>query len=204
MMRINAKGITDEVPLVLHSSIGYFNYKNNNKLYEFYPTEDKVTLKVSTLTPKDNPHINRLSYIRNENGKLYLDGYSYIQQVNIPSQTDIIQKIKFVNTSTLQQVLTFDLPTFYSTAASKDPNHGNNVYNYDWAKYRGSVDISSLPVGEYYLKIYTNSKGYQFDTIATIHSGVQNFNIKTNGKTISFNRVTYEGISTFKVIVTNN
>ena len=204
MMRINAKGITDEVPLILHSSIGYFNYKNNNKLYEFYPTEDKVTLKVSTLTPKDNPHINRLSYIRNENGKLYLDGYSYIQQVNIPSQTDIIQKIKFVNTSTLQQVLTFDLPTFYSTAATKDPNHGNNVYNYDWAKYRGSVDISSLPVGEYYLKIYTNSKGYQFDTIATIHSGVQNFNIKTNGKTISFNRVTYEGISTFKVIVTNN
>lgn len=204
IMRVNAKGITDEVPLILHSSIGYFNYKNNNKLYEFYPTTSGVTLKVSTLSPKDNPHINRLSYIRNENGMLYLDGYSYIQHVNIPSQTDIIQKIKFVNTSTLQQVLTFDLPTFYSTAATKDPNHGNNVYNYDWAKYRGSIDISSLPIGEYYIKIYTNSKGYQFDTIATIHSGVQDFNIKTNGKTISFNRVTYEGISTFKVAVTNN
>ena len=133
-------------------------------------------------------HVNRISAFKAQDGELYVDGYSYIRGVNIPNKSDIIQKLKFIDSSTGKQVLTFNLPNFYSTAASKDPNHGAGEYNYDWAKFKGSIDISSLPSGEYYIKIYTNAKGSKFDEIVTFHSSIQKFDLLVNNKLFRFER----------------
>lgn len=148
-------------------------------------------------------HVNRISAFKAQDGELYVDGYSYIRGVNIPNKSDIIQKLKFIDSSTGKQVLTFNLPNFYSTAASKDPNHGAGEYNYDWAKFKGSIDISSLPSGEYYIKIYTNAKGSKFDEIVTFHSSIQKFDLLVNNKLFRFERDKIKGRDTLKLMVSD-
>lgn len=148
-----------------------------------------------------NAHVKRISYFRPENGKLYVDGYSYIKGINIPNQSNIIQKLKFVDVNTGKQVKTYELPNFYSTAASIDKNHGAGIYNYDWAKFRGYIDISDLAKGEYYIKIYTNAKGNQYDEIINFHSSIQNFSFVNKGKTFTFERVRVNNTSTLKLTV---
>ena len=146
-------------------------------------------------------HVKRVSYFRAENWQLYIDGYSYIRGINIPNQSDIIQKLKFVDVESGKQIKTYELPNFYSTAASKDPNHGAGIYNYDWAKFKGDLDVSDLPIGEYYIKIYTNAKGNKYDEIIAFHSSITDFSFKAAGKTFSFKRVEVDGVGTLKLIV---
>lgn len=149
-------------------------------------TEEDITNFTMALT-KEN-HIKRISKFYVENNKLLYDGYSYIQGVNIPNQKDIIQKLKFVDANTGKQVQTFTLNNFYSSAVSQDPNHGNSQYNYDWAKFKGTLDISSLAIGEYKIKIYTNAKGNQYDEIINFHSSIGDFKFSSRGKIFSFIR----------------
>ena len=108
-----------------------------------------MVVSPNALVEASSNYVNRVSHFSAVNGEISLDGYSYVKGVAIPNQSDVIQKLKFVNTETGKQVLTFNISNFYSTAVTKDPNHGNNKVNYDWAKFKDVIDISSLPVGEY-------------------------------------------------------
>lgn len=146
-------------------------------------------------------HVNRISYFRPEGNGLYIDGYSYVSTVNIPKKTDIIQKLKFVDASTGKQVKTYQISNFYSTAASKDPNHGNGIYNYDYAKFRQTINVDDLPKGEYNIKIYTNAKGNQYDEIIAFHTSIGNFTMNRSGKTYIFERAKVKGVNTLKLIV---
>lgn len=146
-------------------------------------------------------HVNRISYFRKEGNGLYIDGYSYVSTVNIPKKTDIIQKLKFVDANTGKQVKTYQISNFYSTAASKDPNHGNGIYNYDYAKFRQTINVDDLPKGEYNIKIYTNAKGNQYDEIIAFHTSIGNFTMTRNGKTYTFERAKVKGVNTLKLTV---
>ena len=194
----NAKGNAYDEIITFHSSITGFSFVNQQKQFNFVREGQTLKLKVTTdETSMVDSHVKRISRFSAENGLLVYDGYSYIKGVHIPNQSDIIQKLKFVDTKTFKQVKTYQLNNYYSTAASKDPNHGNNVMNYDWAKFKGTLDISDLDYGEYYIKIYTNAKGNKYDEIINFHSSIQDFSFKTNGKQFNFIR---EG-STLKLSV---
>lgn len=206
----NAKGYTYDEIINFHTSITDFSFMNGSKIYAFNRTtvEGIKTLQLQVIDTADtvigpDDHIKRVSYFRPENNKLYIDGYSYVRGINIPNKSDIIQKLKFVNVITGKQVKTYELPNYYSTAASKDPNHGNNIYNYDWAKFKGYLDIRDLPVGEYYIKIYTNAKKHAFDEIIAFHSSIGDFTFQINGKKFEFIRIDVNGIGTLKLHVYN-
>ena len=194
----NAKGNAYDEIITFHSSITGFSFVNQQKQFNFVREGQTLKLKVTTdEASMADPHVKRISKFSVENGLLAYDGYSYIKGVHIPNQNDIIQKLKFVDTVSGKQVKTYQLNNYYSTAASKDPNHGNNVMNYDWAKFKGTLDISDLDYGEYYIKIYTNAKGNKYDEIINFHSSLQDFSYEANGKKFNFIR---EG-STFKLVV---
>lgn len=194
----NAKGNAYDEIITFHSSITGFSFVNQQKQFNFVREGQTLKLKVTTDEASMlDPHVKRISKFSVDNGLLVYDGYSYIKGVHIPNQSDVIQKLKFVDTETLKQVKTYQLNNYYSTAASKDPNHGNNVINYDWAKFKGTLDISDLDYGEYYIKIYTNAKGNKYDEIINFHSSINDFSYETNGKKFNFIR---EG-STFKLVV---
>ena len=194
----NAKGNAYDEIITFHSSITGFNFVNQQKQFNFVREGQTLKLKVTTdEASMVDPHVKRISKFSVDNGLLVYDGYSYIKGVHIPNQSDVIQKLKFVDTETLKQVKTYQLNNYYSTAASKDPNHGNNVINYDWAKFKGTLDISDLDYGEYYIKIYTNAKGNKYDEIINFHSSIMDFSYEANGKKFNFTR---EG-STFKLVV---
>ena len=201
----NAKGIKAETVINFHSSITDMSFESNDKLFSFIREGNTLILKVKNIPLKvEQVHINRLSDISSQNGQLYLNGYSYVKRIDIPNQKDIIQKLKFVDINTGKQVKTYQLSNYYSTAASKDPNHGAGIYNYDWAKFKGYIDVKDLPIGEYYIKIYTNAKNNKYDEIIAVHSGISDFSFKANGKTYKFVRETVNSVSSFKVIVTEN
>ena len=189
----NAKGNKYDEVIDFHSSISDFSFQSNGKEYKFVREGSTLRLTVT----RENPHVKRVSYFRAENEKLYIDGYSYIKGIHIQNQSDIIQKLKFVDSDSGKQVKTYELPNYYSTAASKDPNHGAGIYNYDWAKFKGYLDVSDLPTGAYYIKIYTNAKGNKYDEIIHFHSSIQDFSFKVNRKQFIFKR---EGV-TLKLIV---
>ena len=194
----NAKGNAYDEIIAFHSSITGFSFVNQQKQFNFVREGQTLKLKVTTdETSMVDSHVKRISRFSAENNRLVYDGYSYIKGVHIPNQSDVIQKLKFVDTKTFKQVKTYQLSNYYSTAASKDPNHGNNVMNYDWAKFKGTLDISDLDYGEYYIKIYTNAKGNQYDEIINFHSSIKDFSYEANGKKFNFIR---EG-STFKLVV---
>ena len=204
----NAKGYKYDEVINFHSSITDFSFTKNSKRFEFVREGNTLRLIVTKVETSTTPpttdqslHVKRISKFYETNGELYVDGYSYVKGVNIPNQADIIQKLKFVDTITGKQVSTYTLPNYYSTAASNDPNHGNGQYNYDWAKFKGTIDISSLPVGEYYIKVYTNAKGQKYDEIINFHSSINDFSFVVGNKTVYFRRVVVDGASTFKVTV---
>ena len=185
----NAKGNAYDEIITFHSSITGFNFVNQQKQFKFVREGQTLKLKVTTdEASMVDPHVKRISKFSVDNGLLVYDGYSYIKGVHIPNQSDVIQKLKFVDTVSGKQVKTYQLNNYYSTAASKDPNHGNNVINYDWAKFKGTLDISDLDYGEYYIKIYTNAKGNKYDEIINFHSSIMDFSFETNGKKFSFTR----------------
>lgn len=199
----NAKGNKYDEIITFHSSITGFDMTVNGKTFNFKREGNTLRLVVEKVSGEttENPHVKRVSYFREENGQLYIDGYSYVKGINIPKQSDIIQKLKFVDTTSGKQVKTYELPNYYSTAASKDPNHGNNVYNYDWAKFKGYIDVSDLPVGEYYMKIYTNAKKNAYDEIINFHSSITNFSFELAEKVFSFERVNVNQVATLKLTV---
>lgn len=199
----NAKGKKYDEIITFHSSITGFDMTVNGKTFNFKREGNTLRLVVEKVSGEttENPHVKRVSYFREENGQLYIDGYSYVKGINIPKQSDIIQKLKFVDTTSGKQVKTYELPNYYSTAASKDPNHGNNVYNYDWAKFKGYIDVSDLPVGEYYMKIYTNAKKNAYDEIINFHSSITNFSFELGEKVFSFERVNVNQVATLKLTV---
>ena len=92
---------------------------------------------------KNTIYGGRISYFRSENGMLFYDGYGYLQGIEIPNKEDVIHKIKFVDASTGKQVQTFNLNHYSSPYVTNDPNHGNGIYNYDWAKFKGYFDVST-------------------------------------------------------------
>ena len=199
----NAKGNKYDEIITFHSSITGFDMTVNGKTFNFKREGNTLRLVVEKVSGEttENPHVKRVSYFREENGQLYIDGYSYVKGINIPKQSDIIQKLKFVDTTSGKQVKTYELPNYYSTAASKDPNHGNNVYNYDWAKFKGYIDVSDLSVGEYYMKIYTNAKKNAYDEIINFHSSITNFSFELAEKVFSFERVNVNQVATLKLTV---
>lgn len=202
---INANDNKYEQIIPFHSSIDSFSIRIANKNYNFSKVKkngiNTFQLTVTNITDQENNHIKRISNLYGTNNGLFIDGYSYVKYTNIAHKSDIIQKLKFVNTTTGKQVSTYQLPNYYSTAASKDPNHGADIYNYDWAKFKGTVMINNLPLGEYYMKIYTNAKGQKFDDYINVHSNIQDFSYQEGDKEFTFNNIKINGIQTLKVTV---
>ena len=72
-----------------------------------------MVVSPNALVEASSNYVNRVSHFSAVNGEISLDGYSYVKGVAIPNQSDVIQKLKFVNTETGKQVLTFNISNFY-------------------------------------------------------------------------------------------
>lgn len=196
----NAKGYKYDEVIKFHSSITDFSFETKEKVFNFI--REGSTLRLSVTENKIEPEpVSRMSYFREESNKLYVEGYSYVRGVDIPNSGDIIKKLKFVDVNTGKQAATYTMPNIKNKFISQDANHGAGVYNYDWAKFQGHIDISDLEVGDYYLKIYTNAKGYKYDEVITFHSSLADFSFESNGKLYVFERVKAYGVSSLKLTV---
>lgn len=202
---INAKNNKYEEIIPFHSSINSFSLRIENKNYQFDRVKkngiNTLELTVTQETEDEDIHIKRISNLYGTSNGLFVDGYSYIKYTNIPSKKDIIQKLKFIDVSSGKQVKTYTLPNFKSDAVTNDSNHGAGIYNYDWAKFKGTITTNDLPIGEYYLKIYTNAKSQKFDEIINVHSSISDFSYEAADKEFMFTRVNVNGINTLKVTV---
>lgn len=202
----NAKGQAYDEVINFHSSISDFKFSSKGKIFSFVRENSTLNLSV-TEDPAYNPadqHVKRVSYFYEQEGYIYMNGYSYVKDIDIPKKNDIIQKLKFVNTTTGKQVKTYSLNNYYSNALSKDSNHGGGKVNYDYGKFESYIDIDDLPTGEYYIKVYTSAKGEAYDEIINFHSTIPAFEFETLTKRFTFIRENVKGTSTMKLIVEDN
>lgn len=202
----NAKGQAYDELINFHSSIGNFKFSSKGKVFSFVRENSTLNLSVTedpTYNPADQ-HVKRVSYFYEQEGHIYMNGYSYVKGIDIPKKSDIIQKLKFVNTTTGKQVKTYSLSNYYSNALSKDSNHGADKVNYDYGKFESYIDIGDLPTGEYHIKIYTSAKGEAYDEIINFHSTIPAFEFETLTKKFTFTRENVKGTPTMKLVVEDN
>ncbi|MFQ7057309.1 MAG: hypothetical protein ACLRQX_01550 [Turicibacter sanguinis] len=117
---------------------------NGNNSYN-----DPLNLQLYNPTTKDT-----LDSIYWSNGKLNLEGWAIIEGLNIPTDTSVSKKLIFTdkNGKSYEYNLTNVKATKVTNSSWANPG---NLYNYDYAGYKISIDESDLPVnlGEYKLSL---------------------------------------------------
>ncbi|EGC93478.1 mannosyl-glycoprotein endo-beta-N-acetylglucosaminidase [Turicibacter sp. HGF1] len=131
------------------NTYGYINNNNVIVVNGNNSYNDPLNLQLYNPTTKDT-----LDSIYWSNGKLNLEGWAIIEGLNIPTDTSVSKKLIFTdkNGKSYEYNLTNVKATKVTNSSWANPG---NLYNYDYAGYKISIDESDLPVnlGEYKLSL---------------------------------------------------
>ena len=140
---------------------------NNGKFFEFKTNYYKKNIPIEIFVRDSgsianktmdsyNNMINNFSIIELSDGKMYVKGFSYNVDVDYSEKASVSRRLILENNSTYETKY-FDLDTLdagdYLVTLRVDDNKSKQRAWYD-----GSIDISSLGIGEYSIYIETNTK----------------------------------------------
>ena len=131
------------------------SFEYNHRIFKFYNENDKLLLEIKD---KEYPEVfidhNWYLYNANidENNILNISGISQLQGLNNDSESTLHQLL-FVDINDPNNFMTYDLefgePQYDITNSFND----GHVYSHSW--YQGSIDISNIDYGDYFIKIKT-------------------------------------------------
>lgn len=175
---LNEKGIYKLYIRTLHSSGAYDETKpianvtppakGNELLYDYVFADDGTGM---TVTKKDrvvDEQYNTLlkNFTVNSDGKLVIKGTAFVEGRHQGTAAQISHQLLITNAETGETVKTADLTSY--TGDNGDPNlnlgynHSALGFDYSYGYYKGEIDISDLPIGDYSFVIRTVADGKEF------------------------------------------
>lgn len=132
----------------------------NSKLYTFLIKNSLNTLTISEVQDKTNSIRQSTNNISIVDGQLHIEGIGLIEGVNILNQEDIEHYLVFVdkNDASKRYEILMD-----SVDAGKFSL--NDGYEYKYAKFVGDVDLSTLPLGSYNVRLKIVSSSIEKESI---------------------------------------
>ena len=153
---ITIDGTTKMVEL---SSTTTFNVSQSIKGYDHViKTYNNSNINLSKQIDTDIIYNGRLDSFKFANGKLTVTGYGDIEGYEMPSASSVTHQIIIQNADDLSKKYTYKLNPTYNSWLANDPHNLGGNYAYGW--YEGTIDLSSLPAGNYRLYHQMTVDGY--------------------------------------------
>ena len=118
-----------------------------------------------------------LDTLKEKNNKLYIKGYHAIKGINNTKDENFTYKLVFVNQNTNEEI-NKDLNRIMNTSEMTRPVYHTDNFDYTYSWFDGSIDISTMPAGDYNVYVVTESDDYYARTIVSdkvLKSKVVNF-----------------------------
>lgn len=144
------------------SSIGTYNikYSVTDSAHNKVEKEIKVTVNEKELIEKESEFY--FDYLKEENGKLIIQGYNIIKGINNTLDNTIKYSLIFKSSKNEYKI---DASRIIDPSIAYEYKEGNLDYTYSW--FNGEISIKDIPQGNYNLFVRSESDEYYSESIVS-------------------------------------